>query len=218
MPKPTPQCLRPKVNVIARLEFELALYDVTVQYVSHDASSRVKKKKNERNFIYRVKETNLDCCPHLYCDMLKHNVSAVVSAGLQVFLVCLRTGMIQPFSKFDCCSNKITKNFWRSESYQRLKKWYLVPPCLTFSNIRYASRIKWSNPEKGVMPSSTPWCSSYRKGRLQVTLDTSLAFWLGRLAFVSDGVSINGRFEAERPLTSVGPPSCVRAATFVPYV
>ena len=35
----------------------------------------------------------------------------------------------------------------------------------------------------------------------------SPAFWLGRLAFVPDGVSINGRFEAERPPTLAGPPS-----------
>ena len=47
---------------------------------------------------------------------------------------------------------------------------------------------------------------------------TSLAFWLGRLAFVLDGVSNNGRFEAERLPTLVGPPSGGRAATFVPYV
>ena len=45
-----------------------------------------------------------------------------------------------------------------------------------------------------------------------------LAFWLGRLAFVSDGVSINGRFEAERLPASVGPPSGGRVATSVPYV
>ena len=45
------------------------------------------------------------------------------------------------------------------ESYQRLKKWYLVPPCLTLSIIRYGSRVKWSNPGKGVAPSPTPWCS-----------------------------------------------------------
>ena len=32
-------------------------------------------------------------------------------------------------------------------SYQRLKKWYLMPPCLTLS-IR--SRVKWSNPGKRV--------------------------------------------------------------------
>ena len=27
-------------------------------------------------------------------------------------------------------------------------KWYLIPPCLTLSNIRYISRVKWSNPGK----------------------------------------------------------------------
>ena len=47
---------------------------------------------------------------------------------------------------------------------------------------------------------------------------TYLAFWLGCLAFVLDGVSINGRFEAERLPASVGPPKGGRAATFVPYV
>ena len=37
-------------------------------------------------------------------------------------------------------------------SYQRLKKWYLISPCLTLSIIRYVSREKWSNPGKGVPP------------------------------------------------------------------
>ena len=45
------------------------------------------------------------------------------------------------------------------ESYQRLKKWYLTPPCLTLSIIRFGSRVKWSNPGKGVVPSPTHWCS-----------------------------------------------------------
>ena len=57
------------------------------------------------------------------------------------------------------------------ESYQRLLKWYLIPPCLTLSIIRYASRVKWSNPGKGVAFSPTPRCSSYRKGSLLVALD-----------------------------------------------
>ena len=48
------------------------------------------------------------------------------------------------------------------ESYQRLlKQWYLIPRCLTFSIIRYVSRVKWSNPGKRVVPSPTPRCSSY---------------------------------------------------------
>ena len=61
------------------------------------------------------------------------------------------------------------------ESYQRLKKWYLMPPCLTLSIIRYGSRVKWSNPGKGVAPSPTPWC---RGGRLRVTLDYGRQLYL----------------------------------------
>ena len=47
------------------------------------------------------------------------------------------------------------------KSYQRLKNWYLMSPCLILSIIRYGSRVKWSNPEKGVAPFPTPRCSSY---------------------------------------------------------
>ena len=57
------------------------------------------------------------------------------------------------------------------KSYQRLKKLYLMPPCLTLSIIRYGSRVKWVNPVKGVTPSAIPWRSSYGKGSLRVTLD-----------------------------------------------
>ena len=59
------------------------------------------------------------------------------------------------------CSPIVRETWVRSqvESYQRLKKWYLMPPCITLSIIRYGSRVKWSNPGKGVAPSPTPWCS-----------------------------------------------------------
>ena len=64
------------------------------------------------------------------------------------------------------------------ESYQRLKKWHLMLSCLTLSIIRYVSRVKWSNPGKGVAPSPTPRCSSYRKGSLRVTLDYGCQLYL----------------------------------------
>ena len=32
------------------------------------------------------------------------------------------------------------------DSYQRLKKWHLMPLHLTLNIIKYESRIKWSNP------------------------------------------------------------------------
>ena len=40
-------------------------------------------------------------------------------------------------------------------------KLYLIPPCLTLNNIRYVSRVKWSNLEKGVGPSPTSRYCSY---------------------------------------------------------
>ena len=48
-------------------------------------------------------------------------------------------------------------------------QWASLPPCLTLSNIRYISRVKWSNSGKGVAPSPTPRCSSYWKGSFLVT-------------------------------------------------
>ena len=57
------------------------------------------------------------------------------------------------------------------KSYQRLKKWNLMPPCLILSIIIYVSRVKWSNQGKRVAPSPTPRCSCYWKGRLRVALD-----------------------------------------------
>ena len=56
------------------------------------------------------------------------------------------------------------------ESYQRLKKWYLTPPCLTLIIIKYRSRVMWSNPGKEV-PSHTLCCSGYWKGSLLVAFD-----------------------------------------------
>ena len=47
----------------------------------------------------------------------------------------------------------------------------LIPTCLTLSIMRYVSRVKWSNPGKGVASSPTPWRSTYWKGSLPVTLD-----------------------------------------------
>ena len=46
-----------------------------------------------------------------------------------------------------------------------------MPPCLTLSIIRYGSRVRWRNPGNWVAPSTTPWCRSYWKGSLRVTLD-----------------------------------------------
>ena len=56
------------------------------------------------------------------------------------------------------------------ESYQRHKKWYLILPCLILSIKKYVSRVKGSNPGKGVAPSPTPRCSSYWKRSLLIAI------------------------------------------------
>ena len=66
----------------------------------------------------------------------------------------------------------------RSSHTKDSKKWYLMLPYLTLSIIRYLSRVKWSNPGKGVAPFPTSQCSSYWKGSLLVTLDCSCKFLL----------------------------------------
>ena len=43
----------------------------------------------------------------------------------------------------------------------QVKKWYLIPPCLTLTIITYILRVRWSNPEKRLLHSPTPWYSSY---------------------------------------------------------
>ena len=56
-------------------------------------------------------------------------------------------------------------------------KWYLILPGLILSNIMYVSRVKWSNPGKGVASSTLPRCSSYWKGSLLVALDYGRQFY-----------------------------------------
>ena len=66
------------------------------------------------------------------------------------------------------------------ESYQRLKKWYLMPPCLTLSIIRWATRVKWSNPGYGVALSLHLGVVAIKKGvfGLPSTKGRQLYFYL----------------------------------------
>ena len=79
----------------------------------------------------------------------------------------------EPLTKWIEC----LPNVWDTRFNPRLshtkdsKKWSLMLPCLTFSIIRYRSRVKWSNPGNGVVPSPPPRCSSYWKGSFQVALN-----------------------------------------------
>ena len=49
---------------------------------------------------------------------------------------------------------------------------------LTLSILSYGSRVKWSNPVKGVAPSLTPRYSSYCKGSVWVAIDYGFQHYL----------------------------------------
>ena len=98
--------------------------------------------------------------------------------------ICLGLSYTLRLGKWVKCLSMVweTGVQYQVESYQRPKKWYLMLPYLTLSIIWYRSRVKWSNPGKGVAPSPTPRCCSYWKGSLQVTLDEGQpTFYLWKL-------------------------------------
>ena len=73
------------------------------------------------------------------------------------------------------------------ESYQKLKKWYLICLCWTLSTIRNVSRVKWWNPRKGVALYPTPWCSSFWKWSLWVGIDDGHQLYL--LSYLGSNIS-----------------------------
>ena len=72
----------------------------------------------------------------------------------------------------------MVRETWVQSHVVSLLKWYLLPPRLTLSDIKCVSRVKWSNPGKGVWPSPTPRCSSYWKRSLLVAFDYGRQLYL----------------------------------------
>ena len=82
-----------------------------------------------------------------------------ITDNYTIQIICLHTVSLAKW--VECLPlSRETRVQSQVESYQRLKKWNLIPPCLTLSIIRYISRVKWSNPGNGVAPFPTPRCSS----------------------------------------------------------
>ena len=60
------------------------------------------------------------------------------------------------------CSAVVRKPLVQSQvRHTKDFKNHTLPTCLTLSNVRYVSRVKWSNPWKGVTPCPIPLCSCY---------------------------------------------------------
>ena len=113
--------------------------------------------------------------------------SAVSIIRQVLFLGWLLLGLTRPLAWWVKSSPMVweTGVQYQVESYQRLKKWYLMPPCLILSIIRLGSRVKWSNPGNGVEPYSRFCVVAIEKGAFgspptKVTdyfLSLGLVFW-----------------------------------------
>ena len=99
-------------------------------------------------------------------------------------------------------------------SYQRLFKWYLIPPCLTLSIMRYVSRVKWSNPGKGLAPSPTLRCSSYGKESLRVTFDCGRQLYFYLKPY--NGVRTTNYYQIETNFWNSSSSSCRTISTDIP--
>ena len=90
---------------------------------------------------------------------LKLRIIFLTPLYLSIYLYIYIYIYISPIVRETCVQSQVT-------SCQRFKIWYLIPPCLTLSDIRYVSRVKRSNPGKRLAPSPTPLCRNYWKGSL----------------------------------------------------
>ena len=77
------------------------------------------------------------------------------------------------------------------------QKMVLDATLLNTQHYKVMIKVKWSNPGKGVAPSLSPWCSSYRKGSLHVTLDygRQLYFYLSRFDILTLIVTLHSILE-----------------------
>ena len=78
----------------------------------------------------------------------------------------------------------------------KTQKMVLDAILLNTQHYKVLSRVKWSNPGKGVAPSPTPSCSSYRKGILRVTLDYGRQLYFYLLCLKIDPLSNSARSRA----------------------
>ena len=118
---------------------------------------------------------------HYYpCSHIKNGIQYTITTLRILFQISHIFQLSYRLTKWLECSPMVQKTWVQSQvaSYQKLWKWYLIHLCLTLSNIKYVSRVKWSNPGEGVVPSPTPRCCSYWKGNLLVTLDYDRQLYL----------------------------------------
>ena len=62
---------------------------------------------------------------------------------VSVYVCCVSLCVVSVYECWVECSPMVRETYVQSQvtSYQRLLKWYLIPPCLTLSNLRYLPKV-----------------------------------------------------------------------------
>ena len=110
--------------------------------------------------------------------------------SLIYFCLIVSTSNIHEYLQLSCSYSAMARESGvqsQVESYQILKKWYLMPPCLTLSILWYGWSVEWSNPGKGVASSPTPRICRYLKrelsGHPRLWTIVLILSWLGKISF-----------------------------------
>ena len=123
---------------------------------SHKNQSCWTQVTPQTNFIYESSVAILKSKINLF-DISAFSMPSYLSSRTCYRLI----DFVKDFTRM--CSPMVRETGVQSQvrTYQILLKWHLIPLSLTLSIKRYVSRVKRSNPGKGVAPSPTPRCSSY---------------------------------------------------------
>ena len=132
------------------------------QEVFYGSIIRTKSEQNMSGTFYSTALDSTDALSYIHTHLCQE-----ISVIIIIIIV-----MTSSFVKWLECSPMVWDTgvqSWSSHTKDS-KKWYLMPPCLTLSIIRYESRAKWSN-LKRASSSPIPWCWCYWKGSLRVALN-----------------------------------------------
>ena len=101
-------------------------------------------KKQQMNGFESQKHTHIYMYL-IYINIIKQNLTNEFIIYIYIYITGSLAWSVE-------CSPMVRETWVQSQvaSYQKFLKWYLIPPYLTLSNIRYVSRVNWSNPGKGV--------------------------------------------------------------------
>ena len=167
-----------------------------VKCVSREMTPKAKKQHFElyslalfswfiHQFLQKLLSVLLSCNCSSYCESLTHLRVVDIEFNPKQTLVCNYLPLNRWSEYMMTYQRSILKEKETGRVIPKTQKMVLDPSLLYTQHYKVRIKAKWSNQGKGVTLSPTPWCSSYRKGSLQVTLDIGRQLYLLLLTNIS---------------------------------